>query len=54
MAFSKLGLSKALLEAISKQEYTSIYPIQEQAIPAILEGKDVQGIAKTGSGKSFI
>jgi ATP-dependent RNA helicase RhlE len=52
MAFSKLGLSKALLEAISKQEYTSVYPIQEQAIPAILVGKDVQGIAKTGSGKT--
>ncbi len=52
MSFKALGLSKSLLDALKKQEYESPFPIQEQAIPAILEGKDVQGIAKTGSGKT--
>lgn len=56
MSFSKLGLHTSLVEATIKQNYLNIFPIQEQAIPAILEGKDVLGIAKTGSGKtaSFI
>lgn len=52
MPFSKLGLSAPLLEAIAAQGYTKPYPIQEQAIPAILAGKDVLGIAQTGSGKT--
>jgi ATP-dependent RNA helicase RhlE len=52
MAFSSLGLSDALLKAIKEQQYSQPYPIQEQAIPAILAGKDILGLAKTGSGKT--
>jgi ATP-dependent RNA helicase RhlE len=52
MPFSNLGLSSAILKNIEKQNYESIYPIQEQAIPAIIKKQDVLGIAKTGSGKT--
>ncbi|ARS34103.1 DEAD/DEAH box helicase [Pontibacter actiniarum] len=52
MPFSKLGLSAPLLKAIEAQLYEQPYPIQQQAIPAILQGKDVLGIAQTGSGKT--
>ncbi len=52
MTFSTLGLSKPLLDAISKANYGSPYPIQEEAIPAVLNKKDVLGIAPTGSGKT--
>lgn len=52
MSFSALGLSEPLLKALSEKNYTQPYPIQKQAIPAILEGKDVLGIAQTGSGKT--
>jgi ATP-dependent RNA helicase RhlE len=52
MPFSSLGLSSALLKAIAEQNYTAIYPIQKEAIPAILNGKDILGIAQTGSGKT--
>lgn len=52
MTFSSLGLSTPLLKAINDQNYTKPYPIQEKAIPAILNGKDILGISKTGSGKT--
>lgn len=52
MSFTTLGLSSALLNELSKQKYTKAYPIQEAAIPSILAGKDVLGIAATGSGKT--
>lgn len=52
MPFSSLGLSKPLLNAVAEQAYTQPYPIQQQAIPAILQGRDVAGMAKTGSGKT--
>ena len=52
MPFSLLGLSPALLQAIKEQNYTVPYPIQQSAIPAILKGKDILGIAQTGSGKT--
>ncbi|SMO54694.1 DEAD/DEAH box helicase [Solitalea koreensis] len=52
MSFSTLGLSEPLLKIISEQKYTQPYPIQEQAIPALLSGKDILGISKTGSGKT--
>lgn len=52
MNFSDLGLSPEILDAISKAKYEKPYPIQVEAIPAILQRKDVLGIAQTGSGKT--
>jgi ATP-dependent RNA helicase RhlE len=52
MSFSPLGLPAYLLDALEKQKFTKAYPIQEMAIPAIMEGKDLLGIAQTGSGKT--
>jgi ATP-dependent RNA helicase RhlE len=52
MTFQSLGLSESLLKVIAEKQYSSPYPIQNQAIPAILAGKDVLGIAQTGSGKT--
>ena len=52
MSFSKLGLSAPLLKNIATQQYEQPHAIQELAIPAILKGKDVLGIAQTGSGKT--
>ena len=51
-SFSNLGLSPPLLAAVTKAGYALPYPIQAAAIPAILAGKDVLGIAQTGSGKT--
>lgn len=52
MPFSSLGLSPDLLKVLSNQSFTDPTPIQESAIPAILNKKDILGIAKTGSGKT--
>jgi len=52
MSFNSLGLSEALLKAISKKGYTTPSPIQEKAIPPVLEGKDVLASAQTGTGKT--
>ncbi|MEY4540287.1 MAG: hypothetical protein RLZZ306_2044, partial [Bacteroidota bacterium] len=52
MTFQSLGLSESILKAVTEQQYKTPYPIQIQAIPAILEGKSVLGIAQTGSGKT--
>lgn len=52
MSFSHLNLSSALLNALTDQNYSKPFPIQEKAIPAILKQKDVLGIAQTGSGKT--
>ncbi len=52
MSFVTLGLNRYLLYAIEKQYYTHPYPIQERVIPQILKGKDLLGIAQTGSGKT--
>lgn len=52
MSFSSFGLSPNLLQALTEMNYERPYPIQEIAIPAILTGKDVLGIAPTGSGKT--
>jgi ATP-dependent RNA helicase RhlE len=52
MSFLSLGISPALSKALINQNISEPYPIQEQAIPAILKGNDVLGIAQTGSGKT--
>lgn len=52
MSFKSLGLSEALLKAISKKGYESPSVIQEKSIPLILEQKDVLASAQTGSGKT--
>ncbi|WP_298534923.1 DEAD/DEAH box helicase [uncultured Algibacter sp.] len=52
MSFESLGLSKALLKAISKKGYTTPSPIQQKAIPPVLEGHDVLASAQTGTGKT--
>jgi ATP-dependent RNA helicase RhlE len=50
--FDTLGLAPSILDAIRQEGYTASTPIQAQAIPAILQGRDVQGIAQTGTGKT--
>lgn len=52
MNFSDLGLTKELLQAIERAKYENPYPIQTEAIPAILQQKDLLGLAPTGSGKT--
>ena len=52
MSFQSLGLSEALLKAISQKGYTTPSPIQAKAIPPILEGNDVLASAQTGTGKT--
>ncbi|WP_405210734.1 DEAD/DEAH box helicase [Dokdonia sp. Asnod2-E02] len=52
MSFKSLGLSDALLKAVSEKGYTTPSPIQQKAIPKVLEGKDVLASAQTGTGKT--
>ena len=52
MPFSTLGLSAALLQAIEDSGYTTPTPIQQQAIPAVLSGRDLLAAAQTGTGKT--
>jgi ATP-dependent RNA helicase RhlE len=52
MTFSTLGLSEPLLRAVSGQGYTTPTPIQLQAIPAVLSGRDLMAAAQTGTGKT--
>jgi ATP-dependent RNA helicase RhlE len=52
MSFNSLGLTDALLKAISKKGYSVPSPIQQKAIPPILEGNDVLASAQTGTGKT--
>ncbi|MDZ4183878.1 MAG: DEAD/DEAH box helicase [Desulfuromonadales bacterium] len=56
MSFSALGLSPPLLTAVAARQFQEAFPIQIQAIPSILAGRDLLAIARTGSGKtaSFI
>ncbi len=51
-SFEGLGLSPALLRALSESGYTTPTPIQAQAIPAALDGHDILGAAQTGTGKT--
>ena len=50
--FTDLGLDRGLLKALSDEGYSTPTPIQAQAIPPILEGRDLLGIAQTGTGKT--
>ena len=52
MSFNDLGLSALILKAVEEKGYSEPSPIQAQAIPAILEGKDVMAAAQTGTGKT--
>ncbi|MEM6858880.1 MAG: DEAD/DEAH box helicase [Pseudomonadota bacterium] len=50
--FNELGLSQPVLQALDLKGYSTPTPIQEQAIPPVLEGRDLLGIAQTGTGKT--
>ncbi len=50
--FTDLGLAKPLLRALADEGYETPTPIQAQAIPFVMAGRDVQGIAQTGTGKT--
>ena len=52
MAFRKLALTEPVLKALAHEGYTTPTPIQQQAIPFILQGKDLLGCAQTGTGKT--
>lgn len=52
MSFSQLGLIAPLVKAVTDKGYTTPSPIQTQAIPVILSGKDILGAAQTGTGKT--
>src|ERR1035437_3888590 len=52
MSFSALGLDPKILQAVQEAGYTEPTPIQTQAIPQILAGHDLIGIAQTGTGKT--
>jgi ATP-dependent RNA helicase RhlE len=52
MSFDSLGLSAQILAAVKEKGYDTPSPIQAQAIPAIMEGRDVMAAAQTGTGKT--
>ncbi|MEC7528207.1 MAG: DEAD/DEAH box helicase [Pseudomonadota bacterium] len=52
MSFTQLGLAEPLLKAIEKRGFSTPSPIQEKAIPEVLQGKDVLAAAQTGTGKT--
>ena len=52
MSFESLGLSQPLLQALAAKNYDAPTPIQQQAIPSVLAGRDLLGIAQTGTGKT--
>ena len=52
MSFNNLGLNESLLKAIKDQGYDTPTPIQKQAIPVIIEGRDILAAAQTGTGKT--
>ena len=52
MSFAQLGLAEELLKAVADQGYVTPTPVQQKAIPLILEGKDVLAGAQTGTGKT--
>jgi ATP-dependent RNA helicase RhlE len=52
-SFTDLGIAPKLLDILSKNKFTTPTPIQHQSIPAAIEGKDIMGIAQTGTGKTL-
>ncbi|MEG2318660.1 MAG: DEAD/DEAH box helicase, partial [Rikenellaceae bacterium] len=52
MTFEELNIIEPILKALAEEGYTTPTPIQEQAIPILIEGRDVQGCAQTGTGKT--
>jgi ATP-dependent RNA helicase RhlE len=52
LSFADLGLIEPLLRALRAKSYDTPTPIQQQAIPALIEGRDLLGIAQTGTGKT--
>lgn len=52
MSFESLGLSHNIIKSVKKLGFLKPFPIQEQTIPVILSGKDLMGLAQTGSGKT--
>ena len=52
MNFNEFGLSPAILKSLDEQEYKNPTPIQQKAIPAIMNGRDVMAAAQTGTGKT--
>lgn len=52
-SFEHLGISKSILEILAKNQYSEPTPIQHQAIPIAVTGKDIVGIAQTGTGKTL-
>jgi len=50
--FNQLGLAETILRAVTAEGYTTPTPIQAKVIPAMLEGRDIVGIAQTGTGKT--
>ncbi|MFA5988906.1 MAG: DEAD/DEAH box helicase [Sphingomonas sp.] len=52
MSFQNLGLSESLQRSLAQKNYNEATPIQQQAIPILLQGRDLLGIAQTGTGKT--
>src|SRR5579864_451729 len=52
MPFRALGIIEPILRALHEEGYRTPTPIQEQAIPIVLQGKDLLGVAQTGTGKT--
>ncbi len=52
MSFSELGLNEGLLNAVARLGYSTPTPIQQRAIPAVIEGRDLLAAAQTGTGKT--
>ena len=51
-SFSELGLSKPVMNAVASLGYQEPTPVQQQAIPLVLQGRDIVAAAKTGTGKT--
>ena len=52
MTFTNLGLAEPILRALTEERYTEPTPIQSAAIPVVVSGRDLIGIAQTGTGKT--